>query len=224
MNSLSDQHERFDSESVNPQIFWDEFQKISSILESEMDEIINHLKNNDSQVWRRVFCRTFFAYLEGEVYSLKQLFLFYDWWVVEEEAELKIRNQKLIKNQDGTTKVIDAYLPLIQNVKLIFDAFAAAAEIKPLISENDECWNLLSRAVKIRNRIVHPKRSEDLTISDEEIELIREIGRWYLSNSALLLEKRAEALFRLIQIMEKAAMEQFGPRNNVEEEPNNKIY
>lgn len=213
-------NERIDADTVDSQEFWDEFWKITGILESELNEIADHLRDNDGQIWRRVFCRTFFAYLEGHLYSLQQLFLFYDWWTVDDETELKIRNQKIVENQDGASKIVSAYLPLVQNIKLLFAALAIASGIESTISKNDQYWEKLSKAVKVRNRVVHPKRSEDMTISDEEIALIEEVRKWYLQNASLLLKKRAEAYLHMIQVMEKAAEKKFGPMSKTEEGQN----
>jgi hypothetical protein len=212
MNSLNEQSERFDSDSVPRHVFWDENRKLTSILESDLFEIAYHLKINDSQVWRRVYCRTFFSYLDGQVFSLRSTFLFYDWFVLTEDAELKIRNQKIITRKDGTVRVINSHLTLIENIKRVFKAFAIAADVDPIIADDDECWKKLSRANKIRNRITHPKKSDDLTINDTEMALIMEVGEWYLFNAALLLEKRIEAYQRMIQAMRKGANKRFSKK------------
>ncbi len=211
MNGIHSQP--YNSESVDHEIFWNEFRKIVSVLESDLDETEQHLKNNDSQVWRRTFYRSFFAYLEGQTHALKQLFLFYDWWTVDLDTEYKIRNQRHIQNKDGSVKIVDTYLPLVQNIKLLFKAFTTALHIEPIISDSDKSWELLAKAASVRNRIVHPKKSEDLVISDEEIQLIRYVGRWFLSNSAQLLKKRVQADIKTIKAMEESARKQFGLPN-----------
>jgi len=204
------QSQPYNSENVDHEIFWNEFRKIISILQSDLDETEQHLRNNDSQVWRRTFYRSFFAYLEGQTHALKQLFLFFDWWTIDLDTEHKIRNQRHIQNKDGSVKVVDAYLPLVQNVKILFRVFATAAGIEPIISDNDKSWKLLAKAVSVRNRIVHPKKSEDLIISDEEIQLIKYVGGWFLSSSAQLLKKRVETDIKTIKAMDESARKQFG--------------
>ena len=208
MNSKEQQS--YNSETVNHEIFWDEFEKITSILYADLDEAKKHLENKDSQVWRRSFYRTFFAYLEGHTHALKQLFLFFDWWTVDLDTEYKIRNQRKIQ-KDGAVQIVDSYLPLVQNIKLLFKAFAKASRIEPIISDNDKSWELLAKTASIRNRIVHPKKSEDLVISDEEIQLIRHVNKWFLSNSAKLLKKRIQADIKTIKAMDETARKKFGP-------------
>jgi hypothetical protein len=207
-------NQEYNSESVDQEIFWNEYQSIDATLQSDLDEIERLLNENDNQIWRRAFCRTFFAYLEGQVYLLKQIFLFYDWWTVDVETEYKIRNQKQTTNKDSTPKIIDVRLPLVQNIKLIFKALATAARIEPIVFDDDEVWKLLARAVNVRNRIVHPKNLEELNISDEEIRLIKYVGGWYLSNAANLLGKRIEKDLKIVEAMNKTADEKWGPLNN----------
>jgi hypothetical protein len=211
MNSTHLQPYNF--ENVDHEIFWNEFQKIVSVLQSDLDEIEKHLNNDDSQIWRRTYYRTFFAYLEGQAHALKQLFLFYDWWTVDLDTEYKIRNQKRIQNKDGAVKVIESYLPLVQNIKLLFKAFAIASGIEPIVSDDDESWKLLAKAASVRNRIVHPKKSEDLVITNEEIRLIKYVGGWFLSNSAQLLKKRVQSDIKTIKAMRESARKQFGLTN-----------
>jgi hypothetical protein len=60
-------------------------------------------------------------------------------------------------------------------------------------------WQNLVQAVRIRDRITHPKTLADVTISDAEIKIIDEFGRWFaahlrlLSNNSLLGKIRREA-------------------------------
>jgi hypothetical protein len=208
MNSTHSQS--YNSENIDHEIFWNEFRKIVGVLQSDLDEIEQRLKNDDSQVWRRTYYRTFFAYLEGQAHALKQLFLFYDWWTVDLDTEYKIRNQRRIQNKDGSIKIVDSYIPLVQNIKLLFKAFAVASDIEPIILYDDKSWELLAKAASVRNRIVHPKKSEDLVITDEEIRLIKYVGGWFLSNSALLLKKRVQSDIKTIKAMDESARKQFG--------------
>lgn len=211
------ENQSYNSETVDHEIFWDEFRKITSILSADLDEAKERLENNDSQVWRRSYYRTFFAFLEGHTHAWKQLFLFFDWWTVDLDTEYKIRNQRKIINKDGTVQIVDSYLPLIQNIKLLFKAFAKASHIEPIIADNDKSWELLAKTANVRNRIVHPKKSEDLVISDEEIQLIRHVGKWFLKNSARLLKKRVLADIKMIKAMDKTAREKFGPPTETSE-------
>jgi hypothetical protein len=208
MNSTHSQS--YNSENIDHEIFWNEFRKIVGVLQSDLDEIEQRLKNDDSQVWGRTYYRTFFAYLEGQAHALKQLFLFYDWWTVDLDTEYKIRNQRRIQNKDGSIKIVDSYIPLVQNIKLLFKAFAVASDIEPIILYDDKSWELLAKAASVRNRIVHPKKSEDLVITDEEIRLIKYVGGWFLSNSALLLKKRVQSDIKTIKAMDESARKQFG--------------
>ena len=121
-----------------------------------------------------------------------------------------IRNKKRIPTKDGSENIINTYLPLVRDVKLLFKAFAIASDIEPLISDDDKTWELFSKAVNVRNRIVHPKKSEDLIISDKEIQLIKYIGGWFLSTSAILWKKRIQADIKMFKAMEESARKQFG--------------
>lgn len=85
MDFLDDKFERIDSDTTDPKFFWDEFHRITEILDSDLSAIKRIIDLDDSQFWRRVYFRTFFSYLDGFVYSLCQLFLFFNWFTVLEK-------------------------------------------------------------------------------------------------------------------------------------------
>ena len=138
------------------------------------------------------------------------MFLFFDWFVVDEETEIKIRNKRIVQKADGTKVLVDKYLPINKHLKLVFDSIAKAADAKSVISENDTFWFDLSNAVKVRNRIVHPKTSKDFFISDDEISLVHNVGIAFVIATCKLLKKRAEADIKLANIMREAAKKKFG--------------
>ena len=40
-------------------------------------------------------------------------------------------------------------------------------------------WVALLRAVKVRNRVTHPKCSRDLEVTDEEFQLLKQGASWF---------------------------------------------
>jgi hypothetical protein len=200
----------YNSDNFDQDIFWKENNRISEVLISDLNEVVYHLVKEDTQLWRRTYCRTLFAFLEGETFALRQIFLFFDWFIVDEEYEDKIRNIKRILTDDGSENFLDAYLPLVQNVKLLINAFAIASDTDLIISSNDKIWELLAASVKIRNRIVHPKRSTDLIITDNDLNLISGVHNWFVETSADLLAKRAERDIRTAKALDETAEKVFG--------------
>ena len=210
MSFLEENIERIDTDTTNDQIFWDEFNKVTQLLDSDLVEIKKLLDSKDSQLWRRVYYRTFFSYLEGYIHSLSQMFLFFDWFTVDEETEIKIRNKRIFSKKDDSKKLVDNYLPINKRLKLVFDSIAKAADVDPIIPNKSSFWVELSDAVNVRNRVVHPKNSEDLIISDKEIELVHKVGMKFMRGTMGLLRKRAKAYLDMYNAMLESAKATFG--------------
>ncbi|OEU64732.1 MAG: hypothetical protein BA863_07580 [Desulfovibrio sp. S3730MH75] len=213
MSFLEDNIERIDSDSTDDNVFWSEFNKVTELLDYDLTEIKKILDSNDTQLWRRVYYRTFFSYLDGFVYSLGQMFLFFDWFVVDDETEIKIRNKRIIKKKDNSKILADRFIPINKRLKLVFDSIAKAADTDPIIPSSSSFWTELSITSDVRNRIVHPKKSEDLFISDNEIELIHKVGMAFMLATSELLKKRAEAYLDMYDAMLESAKKTFNQKD-----------
>ena len=55
-------------------------------------------------------------------------------------------------------------------------------------------WREYKKGIKIRNRIVHPRRILDLSISDEEVDNVLTAYRWFNSNITKLLKAATSKL------------------------------
>jgi len=65
MDFLDDKFERIDADTTDPKFFWDEFHRITEILDSDLSAIKRIIDLDDSQFWRKVYFRTFFSYLDA---------------------------------------------------------------------------------------------------------------------------------------------------------------
>jgi len=51
---------------------------------------------------------------------------------------------------------------------------------------SDNGWERLQQVLAIRNRITHPKKVEDLNVSDEEMLFMREANCWFFNCLAII--------------------------------------
>ena len=137
--------------------------------------------SGDSQFWRRVAYRTVFASIEALVSHLKQsaiLFSFHDDEVFSPAEQLAMRDQDFEVDEKGRVVERNAKIRFLPNVCFAFRVFAVATA-KDFQIVKDSGWDALTRAVKVRDRITHPKSAAAYTISDEEIKWMQDGWRWF---------------------------------------------
>jgi len=164
-------------------------------LAADVELLQGQIRFEDAQVWRRAWCRALFALIEGELASAKELRLTHDYWILEEEQELAMRDLRRVGRDDGSGDLRILFLPLVDAAKLTIQAYAVYSAAPNPIAMDDPAWLKLAAAAKIRNRIVHPKRHADLHLSDDEIRLMEDASGWFLASllSVQDLYLRAEA-------------------------------
>jgi hypothetical protein len=141
------------------------------------------LDEKATQFFRRAYIRSIFASIEGTVWLIKQVCLKakphrgHRLIGVAEYALLTDQSYELKNN--GEPSVQTKYLKLPDNLrftaKVVQRLFGARLELGVGTTK----WDDFLKAVRIRNRITHPKTAEELTITDDEISLCKEVSSWF---------------------------------------------
>jgi hypothetical protein len=139
----------------------------------------------DKQFRRRTLIRTLFAVIEGIVFALKHL-------ILEEHragivdvsyAEYAVLAEKTYRlDSRGHLKGSNSYPSLEGNVKFTFAIYArirGASSGFTIPLGKDARWESLRTAIDIRNRLMHPKSTEDLIVSDSEWEAVQAAEDWF---------------------------------------------
>lgn len=142
------------------------------------------LKNNTSQFARRIYIRSVFSYVEGSIWVFKQVCFKVKpsgnakrKMSISEFAVLNEESYELKRN--GDIKVVTKNLNLLDNIKFTFKMLNKLFGGELDIGTGTESWANLIKAKNIRNRITHPKKVEDLTITDEEIKVCEDVCSWF---------------------------------------------
>jgi hypothetical protein len=62
-----------------------------------------------------------------------------------------------------------AQIRLTQNIRFAFNLLARANQIEPLFDPSSKWWSCLRKAIKVRDRLMHPRMPGDLDISTDEL-------------------------------------------------------
>ena len=158
------------------------------------------LNESDEGFNRRTFVRAMFAFIEADVWGRKRIALLLHERSAAKPiltiAEVAIASEEIANlKEDGSASTTSPRLKFLPNLKFSFRAFAAAFEVQNYSLEIAEAgWSDLRNAVRIRDRLMHPKGGNSFTVSDDEIAVCTRALGWYDAASSRLFELAAEVL------------------------------
>lgn len=133
-----------------------------------------------TQLERRSLVRASFALVEAYTHMLKS--------IVNNPADCTKRpnigermflseNTYTIK-KNGIVRATDARIPLLSNIQFTFRTFCRLRGIDKHLATSESGWRKLTDAVKVRDRLMHPKKNSDLEVSDLELNEVIDAVEW----------------------------------------------
>ena len=142
-------------------------------------------------LWRRIFIRSLFAYIEGTCFRLKQDIKLFKKCSPQEDSI--ISEKSYVLDEKGSIKEKDLHLRPMENMRFAFRIYAGCFGPGFKLKTDGNGWDAYKRALVIRNRITHPKKIEDLKIPDEEWTCIVNAHTWFDDEYKRLLKFRKKA-------------------------------
>ena len=148
------------------------------VLARDVDACEAEVMRSGSGLAKRNFVRALFAWIEAISYLMRRHVL--------SELRKKPLDEDLIPkllaasektyHVDGNGDVVEATLATRTSNNLLFSlkAFGEVVDLPMTVDKGCRNWQTYSRALKIRDRVTHPKRPEDLELTSSEIEVVRE--------------------------------------------------
>jgi len=161
---------------------------IGILLFDVMDAIERH-DLAQTQSGKRDLIRTSFAAIEGASWIFREHVVEAARAMSELEPaeEVALSETSYQVTDQGRITEQTRYLPLLATVRLTARiAEKLAPEVKVDFSGQD--WAGLKEAIKIRNRITHPKSRADLILSDEDIRTSVGSLFWLLNETSRVME------------------------------------
>ena len=137
---------------------------------------------------RRAYVKAVFSFIDGNTYRLNQLWL--DCHQVGSFTLTKAQINKLLGykfGEDGSKVPLKS--SILDSVKLSFSVPSKAKGIdNPLNTIGNE-WCTFKKAVRIRNRLTHPKSVNDLEVSLDEMKIIESASDFYRQSTMALVQR-----------------------------------
>jgi hypothetical protein len=133
----------------------------------------------------RMACRVLFANVEAIIFAMKRIAL-----ILSEHdkgnfsvAEVAMLNELAYELDDkGKARSQPKFIPLLKNLQFAFDVCARVFEVSFQLDLSDASWGSFQRALKVRNRITHPRGPVDLEMSDDDFEQLSKAASWFTKN------------------------------------------
>lgn len=143
---------------------------------SEVRDAEKDLARDDSPFRRRAYVRATFASVEGFVFALKRIALTKPHLFEPGELTLLLEKEHVLTNM-GDVRPRPRFLRVDDNLRFAFKAFMRFHGSDDAL-DTGQGWAAFQKAITIRNRVTHPKRIEDLSISDDDVRTIRQAAHW----------------------------------------------
>ncbi|MBI3800297.1 MAG: hypothetical protein HY268_25400 [Deltaproteobacteria bacterium] len=126
----------------------------------------------DYEFYARQLIRAIFAYIEATTFSVKA---WSAWRCMEEGIEITPQERYFATdteyelNDRGDVVEAVAKVSLARNIRFALALNRKAHKVPEPFDASVEWWSCLKEAIRIRDRLTHPKMPEDLDVSGEDI-------------------------------------------------------
>jgi hypothetical protein len=159
----------------------DELKRVFTVLNKDLDRAIEFERAEPGQYAYRTLFRTYFAYVEGIAFQLRQVTLVSlqgtNVLTIEELALL--REERFQLDSKGFPEAKENYQPILPNLLFSVHCYVKnhGATYRPDTGHHE--WESMRKAVSARNRLMHPKSTNDLEITEEDIQHLNAGAAWW---------------------------------------------
>ena len=169
-----------------------ELSQIFDVLNADVHRANNTVRARGEGAAQRELVRAVFAFVEGMTYRMKQLA--HDTILdralsVPDGTLLLLCDSQPTVTEQGEVELRPAKVRLKPSIRLAFASVARAFDVDNDLRIDGAGWAALGRAQRVRNRLMHPKRSHDLDVHADELVDARLTYDWFKGESATLLRK-----------------------------------
>jgi hypothetical protein len=144
-------------------------------------------QDSQNQIARRAYVRSVFAFIEGIIFGMKQTstYLGGPTGRLDIKELIAITEKTIEINGKGEAFEKPAFTRFVDNFKFTFRVFGKCHSSDFAPDLNTKGWSKLQDAIKVRDRLMHPKETSDLEVSNSELEAAKIAFDWFFINHAL---------------------------------------
>lgn len=172
----------------------------AKVLGDDVDESEKIMLAENSGIAKRHYVRAVFAWIEAISHLFRHAAL-----SKFEEEELSwdniptihvLKEQAYTVSEKGETRVTQLKAPTASMLLYSLKAFAESQGLPLGFDKGGKNWQSYRAALRIRNRVTHPKIPSDIELSDENIMNVREAKGMILAYLSIVTKPRLMALIK----------------------------
>lgn len=162
----------------------DERFKVFDVLHRDIESLLAAYRHDwISQPLRRLFVRACWSMIEGEVFCMKQFTLRaceLGGKSLSAEEYVFLSEIRVVVGASGGAKLKHVHVDTLSNLKQTLKIATSKFELDWNPNFGTQSWEKLRRSLELRDRITHPKIADELTISDNELDIHKDAFAWFL--------------------------------------------
>jgi len=176
-------------------------QLLIETLTSDILHILTNPMPGDDAASRRAYVRSVFALIEGGISAMSALILegqetHIGGWELKEADRVVLWDS--VPDPSGE-RPEGGRATLVQRAKTVFKAGGRVFAQPPPADFGGEGFQAFRRAVMVRDRLMHPKRSADLIVTDDDMRDMAIARDWFRGAAKILFESVAARVRSLIE-------------------------
>ncbi|MBP8002551.1 MAG: hypothetical protein KA314_01510 [Chloroflexi bacterium] len=163
---------------------------------------------------RRAIYRAIFASIEGIVYQMKQVAFktqggYYQAEFSRQEIIFLLEESHYLEEKGETNIRYTNFVEINKNLRFAFSMLAKGFQTNTKLNVGGVGWEAFQKAIKIRNRLTHPKKTHDWIVSNEDMTVVMTAFNWFNQEiTQLLKDMNATTESKLIEIKAITSAEQ----------------
>ncbi len=160
---------------------------------------------NDSQFNRRTYVRTVFSVIEAIVFWMKSVAIdnHNTLNVFSEDILSLLREEYIDLDDKGNPVTRTKYIQIEKNIRFSTWAFFKSLKMEFKLDCSGREWLMFKSAISARNRIIHPRSSNDLFISNNDLNATRIAIHWILKTLIVTLANKQIELLKIASDLQK---------------------
>lgn len=163
-----------------------------------LDQMLQ-MQTPTSSVMRRSYARALFAFIEGTMWGLK----WFCYNIGSSKSGRFTAEEMLLLSEREIKPQIDGSRPREQNIwfreepmkigletnlQFTFGMVGKLGGIRYSVDKGTAGWGKFKSAIKVRDRLTHPKSPDHLLVADDEVEVLCEAQLWFEGEMEKVLE------------------------------------
>lgn len=147
-------------------------------ISEDYKTMLENIKKDFILFRKRTYVKTVFQYIEGILFAMKRIILEHldD---LKDSDIIRLQEYKMVGSSIDKLKEEPVWLSLEENIKFTFNKYGKVRAQNYQTKFDCAEWGIFKECMKIRNRITHPKHSDDMIISEEELSKIKTSHDWF---------------------------------------------